>query len=215
MGKLGRGNLWPYSMRLAMPYITAGSSFTFLMVLFFLSCHPHFLVKTDANDHLNAAKCVVDGQYSYEYCPRTGTYHQNSLSADILRKLTAVNDLEGLTNTKSRKLFGTKDDRTVDYEHEIPAGSPLTKLIQLGISQIHLAPNVLEIVFEELARQSLRPVFFAIDGAQNLFKPSDYVDGSFRQIDSFAFNVGRLLLNFARGTQKWVKTTPSDVGESN
>ncbi|PLW07204.1 hypothetical protein PCANC_06814 [Puccinia coronata f. sp. avenae] len=151
------------------------------------------------------AKCVVDGQYSYEYCPRTGTYHQNSLSADILRKLTAVNDLEGLTNTKSRKLFGTKDDRTVDYEHEIPAGSPLTKLIQLGISQIHLAPNVLEIVFEELARQSLRPVFFAIDGAQNLFKPSDYVDGSFRQIDSFAFNVGRLLLNFARGTQKWAK----------
>ncbi|OAV92649.1 hypothetical protein PTTG_10042 [Puccinia triticina 1-1 BBBD Race 1] len=151
------------------------------------------------------AKCVVDGQYSYEYCPRTETYHQNSLSAEILRKLVAVNDLEGLTLTKARKLFGTKDERTVDYEEEIASGTALSKFAQLGIQQIHLAPNVLEIVFEELARQTVKPVFFAIDGAQNLFKPSDYVDGSFRQIDSFAFNVARLFLNFARGTQKWSK----------
>ncbi|KNZ54597.1 hypothetical protein VP01_2904g2 [Puccinia sorghi] len=153
------------------------------------------------------AKCLIDGQYGYEYCPRTETYHQNSLSAELLRRLATVNDLESLTNTKTRKLFGTKDDRMVDYEQEIPAGTSLSKLIQIGVNQIHFAPNVLEIVFEELAAQSLRPVFFAIDGAQNLFKPSDYVDGSFRQIDSFAFNVGRLFLNFARGTQKWVITS--------
>jgi len=151
------------------------------------------------------AKCLMDGQYGYEYCARTETYHQNSLSADLLRRLVTVNDLGSLTNTKTRKLFGTKDDRTVDYEQEIPAGAPLSNLVQIGVNQIHFAPNVLEIVFEELAAQSLKPVFFAIDGAQNLFKPSDYVDGSFRQIDSFAFNVGRLFLNFARGTQKWAK----------
>ncbi|EFP76808.2 uncharacterized protein PGTG_02269 [Puccinia graminis f. sp. tritici CRL 75-36-700-3] len=151
------------------------------------------------------AKCVVDGQYSYEYCPRTETYHQNSLSAELIRKIIAINDLEGLTLTKGCKLFGTKDDRMVDYEEEIPAGTGLKNLAQLGIQMTHLAPNVLQILFEELAAQSQKPVFFAIDGAQNLFKPSDYVDGSFRKIDSFAFNVARLFLNFARGTQKWSK----------
>jgi small subunit ribosomal protein S29 len=92
----------------------------------------------------------------------------------------------------------------VDYEEEIRIGTGLKKLAQLGIQMAHLAPNVLQILFEELAAQSQKPVFFAIDGAQNLFKPSDYVDGSFRKIDSFAFNVARLFLNFARGTQKWV-----------
>ncbi|KAH9462659.1 hypothetical protein Pst134EB_006543 [Puccinia striiformis f. sp. tritici] len=151
------------------------------------------------------AKCLVDGQYSYEYCPRTKTYHQNSLSADILRKLISMNDLESFSTTKSYKLYGTKDDRTMDYEDEIPIGTSLPKFIQIGLQQIHLSPNVLEIVFNELATQSAKPVFFAIDGAQNLFKPTDSVDGSFRRIDSFALSVPRLFLNFARGTQKWSK----------
>lgn len=151
------------------------------------------------------AKSLVDGQYSYQYCSRTQTYHQNTLSADILRKLTAVNDLEGLKTSKSVKLFGMIDEKMVESEEEIPSGVPLSKFVQIGIQKTHLAPNVLEIVLDELAIQTQIPVFFAIDGAQNLFKPSDYVDGSFRKIDSFGFNVPRLFLKFARGTQFWSK----------
>lgn len=151
------------------------------------------------------AKRLTDGQYSYEYCPRTQTYHQNSLSSEILKQLSAANNLDGLAITKPTKLFGTKDDRTIDFEEEVLSGTPLLKFLQIGIQQVHLAPHVLDIALEELANQSTRPVLIAIDGAQNLFKPSDYVDGSFRQIDSFALSVPRLLLSFARGTKKLSK----------
>ncbi|MBW0524751.1 hypothetical protein O181_064466 [Austropuccinia psidii MF-1] len=151
------------------------------------------------------AKSLVDGQFGYEYCPKTQLYHQNTLSSQILNKLYSLNDLNGLTVSKSQKLFGTKDERLVEFTEEIPVGSPLAKLILTGIQQPHLAPIILDIALEELSNQTMKPVLLAIDGVQNLFKPTEYLDGSFQAIDSFALNVSRSLIEFARGNKKLSK----------
>ncbi|KAI8461699.1 mitochondrial ribosomal death-associated protein 3-domain-containing protein [Phakopsora pachyrhizi] len=149
---------------------------------------------------------LVGGRYGYEYCSKSQIFHQNSLSSTILSRLLSLNDLSGLIVKNSKELFGTRDEQFVEAQDPpISTGLPLTSLIQMGIQNPHFGPVVLDAVLEELSQQTVRPVLLAIDGAQNLFKTSGYLDGSFRPIDSFALNVPRLLVSFARGTRKMSK----------
>lgn len=113
-------------------------------------------------------------------------------------------DLKGLTLGSNQRLFGTKDERLVEAPEQLVPDLPLTNLIHLGTTQPHFAPVVLDLVLGVLANQSVRPVLIALDGAQNLFRPSAYKDGSFRELDSFVLNVPRALLRFAKGSERLV-----------
>ncbi|EGG06776.1 uncharacterized protein MELLADRAFT_106244 [Melampsora larici-populina 98AG31] len=144
-------------------------------------------------------KSLVNGQYAYEYCPKNQIYHQNTLSVSILNTLKSSN-LGGINLDQEYKLYGMKDEKLIESTEPIQVGLPITNLIQIGIHQPHLAPKVLEIVLDVLAHQTLRPMLLALDGVQNLLKPSGYKDGSFQDIDSFVLNVPRALLRFARGS---------------
>ncbi|KAG0139977.1 hypothetical protein CROQUDRAFT_53932 [Cronartium quercuum f. sp. fusiforme G11] len=149
-------------------------------------------------------KSLVDGQHAYEYFPKTQVYHQNTLSASIL-KMLAQSDLAGLTLSSEHRLSGTKDERLIESPDLLASGLPLTSLIHLATSQPHFAPAALDIALEVLSKQTLRPVLLALDGAQNLFRPSNYKDESFREIDSFVLSVPRALVRFARGSQRLTK----------
>ncbi|KAH9815359.1 mitochondrial ribosomal death-associated protein 3-domain-containing protein [Melampsora americana] len=149
-------------------------------------------------------KSLVNGQYAYEYCPKDQIYHQNSLSVSILNMLSSSN-LGGINLDQEYQLFGMKDEKSIEASEPLTTGLPITNLIQMGINQPHFAPMILEIVFDLLSHQTLRPVLFALDGVQNLFRPTCYKDGNFQEIDSFVLNVPRALVRFARGSRKFKK----------
>lgn len=118
--------------------------------------------------------------------------------------MLAASDLSGINLGTEHRLLGTRDERPIEAPEPLAPGMPLTKLVQLGISQEHFAPEILDLTLAELAKQSVRPVLIALDGAQNLFRPTGMKDGSFREIDSFVLNVSRALIRLARGSQRLV-----------
>lgn len=145
---------------------------------------------------LRAAITLVNGRHGFAYSPETKTYHQSQASSDLLRLLLASSKhaLSRLPLSKAYdSVTGVVDDQPVTSS-PLAASAPLSTIIERGVKDRAFAPRILEIVMEELAAQTERPVLVAVDSVQALYRPSDYRDPSFNRVDSFALSLPRLLL---------------------
>lgn len=64
----------------------------------------------------------------------------------------------------------------------------------------------MEVVFEELSKQSKYPVLLAIDDSQSLFATSSYVDPTYTPVETYSLAVPRLLLDFISGSKSFVRS---------
>lgn len=93
-----------------------------------------------------AAHKLVDSSTSYVYDSRTQTYLQPSFSNQLLQRVMTVN---------KKALDSLLLSQTVSFDKRppVPAGTPLSQLVNVATSETHLAPFILSILFEELGKQ--------------------------------------------------------------
>ncbi|THH10743.1 hypothetical protein EW145_g1103 [Phellinidium pouzarii] len=135
---------------------------------------------------------LVDSSTSYFYDPRTQLYLQPVASSQILQRLLIVN---------RRIIEQLKVTQTVTFEkHDsVITGAPLKDLIEIAVSEQHLAPTILSAVLTELGKQKMYPVLLAIDEFQTLYCKTSYRDQHYNTIRSFHLSLPRLLMEYASG----------------
>ncbi|KAH7929052.1 hypothetical protein BV22DRAFT_1102642 [Leucogyrophana mollusca] len=141
---------------------------------------------------------LVNSTTTYTYDMRTRTYLQPVFAYQTLQRFLAVNraGLEGLV---------TQGEVEVGRRDEVPKGTPLVELIDIGLRDQSVAPTVLSAVLEELGRQTTRPVLLAIDDFQALYCKSTYRDAHFSAIKSYHLSMPRLLLEYASGQKSFAR----------
>lgn len=98
------------------------------------------------NPAINLVNCTSD----YVYDRISWTFHQHQASREILERLLNVNPhLAG--RITAHKEFSSERVPSVG---RLPRRSNLTRLLELGIAEPTVAPEILEAVFEALANQT-------------------------------------------------------------
>jgi len=107
-----------------------------------------------AFDKRNAAVQTVNSTTQHTYDIRTQTYVQPDHALQTLQRFQSTNAklLKELTTIKSFQL----------ERREIPSGTPLNDLINIGIKESALAPLILSTVFGELGLQKRYGVYIYI-----------------------------------------------------
>jgi small subunit ribosomal protein S29 len=89
----------------------------------------------------------VNSSTTYTYDMRTQTYAQPVFAFETLKRL-----LE--SNMRALKALKTEQSVAIERRADVPAGTPLVDLIQLGLRDQAIAPTVLEAVLAELGLQT-------------------------------------------------------------
>ncbi|KAJ6558985.1 mitochondrial ribosomal death-associated protein 3-domain-containing protein [Mycena sp. CBHHK59/15] len=145
--------------------------------------------------YIPRAKQLVNSSTTFTYSLATQTYLQPVFARQTLQRFAAANAAQlALLRTAAPALI---DGRTV------PAGTPLTELIALGVADASAAPAALDALLSALAAQERFPVLLAIDDFQALFGHSHYRDPHFRLIRPHHLSMPRLLLEFASGRRSF------------
>lgn len=94
-----------------------------------------------------AAITALTSTSNYRYDLRTKTYHQIQYSKRILSRFAQVNEA---------KLGELKVIAPIEMERlrAFKQGTPLIQLIQAGIKDPNLSPDILTVVMEQLAAQT-------------------------------------------------------------
>ncbi|KAF8738924.1 DNA-(apurinic or apyrimidinic site) lyase, partial [Rhizoctonia solani] len=153
----------------------------------------------------------VDSTTPYAYDPRTKTFQQPELAAQVLGQFISANS--GILLAPSTKI--TKDIQN-ERLGSFSQGDPLSVLLNIGQKDQSLATEVLSVTLEILGEQAeyvgipssttnvLRnknrhPVLLAIDDFQALFCMSRYRDPQYQLIYSHHLSLPRLILEYASG----------------
>ncbi|CUA78127.1 hypothetical protein RSOLAG22IIIB_02745 [Rhizoctonia solani] len=144
----------------------------------------------------------VDSTTPYAYDPRTKTFQQPELAAQILGQFIAAN---------STILSNIKIPKTVQNERlgTFSEGTPLSNLLSIG-QKDQLATEVLGVTLGVLGGQTQYPVLLAIDDFQALFCMSRYRDPQYQLIFAHHLSLPRIILEYATG--KRVLTRGAVVG---
>ncbi|CAE6506017.1 unnamed protein product [Rhizoctonia solani] len=134
----------------------------------------------------------VDSTTPYAYDPRTKTFQQPELAAQILGQFTAANSgiLSKIQITK-----GIENERLGTFSK----GAPLLDILNVGQKDQSLATEVLEVALEVLGGQDQYPVLLAIDDFQALFCMSRYRDPQYQLIFAHHLSLPRIILEYAVG----------------
>ncbi|KAJ6606930.1 mitochondrial ribosomal death-associated protein 3-domain-containing protein [Mycena sp. CBHHK59/15] len=139
--------------------------------------------------YIPRAKQLVNSSTTFTYSLATQTYLQPVFARQTLQRFAT-------TNAAPLALLRTAAPALVDGR-TVPAGTPLTELIALGVADASAAPAALDALLSALAAQERFPVLLAIDDFQALFGRSLYRDPHFRLIRPHHLSMPRLLLEFA------------------
>ncbi|KAJ1306829.1 hypothetical protein OPQ81_007814 [Rhizoctonia solani] len=135
----------------------------------------------------------VDSTTPYAYDPRTKTFQQPELAAQILGQFIAANSM----------LLSQDLQITQEIQNErlgaFSKGTPLSTLLNIGQKDQSLATEVLEVTLEVLGKQTRYPVLLAIDDFQALFCMSRYRDPQYQLIFAHHLSLPRIMLEYAIG----------------
>ncbi|KAG8691658.1 Class II abasic (AP) endonuclease [Ceratobasidium sp. 423] len=136
----------------------------------------------------------VDSTTPYAYDPRTKTFQQPELAAQILGQFIAAN---------SGILLSPNTQITKDIQNErlgtFSRGTPLSVLLNVGQKDQSLATEVLEVALEVLGGQNKHPILLAIDDFQALFCMSRYRDPQYQLIFAHHLSLPKMILEYAVG----------------
>jgi small subunit ribosomal protein S29 len=141
---------------------------------------------------------LVNSSTPYSYDLRTQTYLQPVFAQQTLERFCTVNKhaLDSLV---------TEDKIELDAGSSLPEGTPLLKLIDIGLKDQTSAPTVLVALLEALGKQTTVPVLLAIDDFQALFTKTAYKTPHFQTIRAWHLSMPRLLLEYASGRKAFAR----------
>ncbi|KAH9990578.1 mitochondrial ribosomal death-associated protein 3-domain-containing protein [Russula vinacea] len=141
---------------------------------------------------------LVNSSTPYSYDLRTQTYLQPVFAQQTLERFRTVNNhaLDSLV---------TEDIIELDAGSSLPQGTPLLKLIDVGLKDQMSAPTVLVALLEALGKQTTVPVLLAIDDFQALFTKTAYKTPHFQTIRAWHLSMPRLLLEYASGRKAFAR----------
>jgi len=158
---------------------------------------------------------LVNSSTPYSYDLRTQTYLQPVFAQQTLERFRCVNEHALSSLVAENKIeLGTGSS--------LSQGTPLLKLIEVGLKDRTSAPSVLSALLEALGKQTryvhLRvcfatersrphcriPVLLAIDDFQALFTRTAYKTPHFQTIRAWHLSMPRLLLEYASGRKAFV-----------
>ena len=112
-----------------------------------------WLFNRQGPDNIHLAISILNSSTRYQYDLRTQTFQQNALAQQLLRRLASVND-------KALQSIHLQDAIRIEkYSRTFEIGTPLTQLIQAGVTGPSAASDVLNAVLEQLGRQTTCVVF--------------------------------------------------------
>ncbi|QRW03067.1 AP endonuclease [Ceratobasidium sp. AG-Ba] len=142
----------------------------------------------------------VDSTTPYAYDTRTRTFQQPELALQTLAQFVEAN---------SAILRDASVQISTDIQNErlgkFSAGTPLSKLLDLGLKDQSLATEVLEVTLEQLGRQNKYPVLIAVDDFQALLCVSKYRDPQYELLFAHHLTLPRLVLEYACGKRTLAK----------
>ncbi|KAH8105549.1 mitochondrial ribosomal death-associated protein 3-domain-containing protein [Phellopilus nigrolimitatus] len=142
--------------------------------------------------YIPRAHKLVDSSTSYFYDPRTQTYLQPTASNQILQRFLTV-------NKKILEKLKVSGRVTFEKRKAVDTGKSLADLINIAMSEQHLAPVIMSKVLEEIGKQERYPVLLAVDEFQALYGKTEYRNQHYEHIKSFHLSVPRLLMEYACG----------------
>ncbi|KAF8493178.1 mitochondrial ribosomal death-associated protein 3-domain-containing protein [Russula emetica] len=140
---------------------------------------------------------LVNSSTAYSYDLRTQTYLQPVFAQQTLERFRCVNEhaLNSFVAEDKIELGGSS----------LPQGTPLLKLIDVGLKDRASAPGVLSAVLEALGKQTRVPVLLAIDDFQALFTRTAYKTPHFQKIRAWHLSMPRLLLEYTSGQKSFAR----------
>jgi small subunit ribosomal protein S29 len=91
---------------------------------------------------------LLNSSTRYQYDLRTQTYQQHASAQQILRRFASVNE-------NALQSIHIQDPVRIDkHSRTFEIGTPLTQLIQAGVTGPSAASDVLDAVFEQLGKQT-------------------------------------------------------------
>ncbi len=108
-------------------------------------CVSFFLTYCQRCSFRRSAVNLVNSSTPYSYDLRSQTYVQPQFAYQTLQRTLSVNNSILSSLTTAKKLFFEK--------REVPAGSTLVDLINIGLKDVSSAPAVLDALISELGRQ--------------------------------------------------------------
>ncbi|CEL61808.1 37S ribosomal protein S23, mitochondrial OS=Schizosaccharomyces pombe (strain 972 / ATCC 24843) GN=rsm23 PE=3 SV=1 [Rhizoctonia solani AG-1 IB] len=136
----------------------------------------------------------INSTTPYTYDPRTKTFQQPELAAQILGQFITANS-EILLAPSTQITKDIKNERLGSFSK----GDPLSALLSVGQKHQSLATEVLAVTLEILGEQTKHPVLIAVDDFQALFCMSRYRDPQYQLISSHHLSLPRMILDYAAG----------------
>ncbi|KAI9464801.1 mitochondrial ribosomal death-associated protein 3-domain-containing protein [Russula earlei] len=141
---------------------------------------------------------LVNSSTPYSYDLRAQTYLQPVFAQRTLERFRSVNE-------HAISSLVTEDKVDLDDGLSLPQGTPLLKLIDVGLKDQTSAPTVLAALLEALGKQTKVPVLLAIDDFQALFTKTAYKTPQFQTVRAWHLSMPRLLLEYASGRKVFAR----------
>ncbi|KAH9967455.1 mitochondrial ribosomal death-associated protein 3-domain-containing protein, partial [Russula dissimulans] len=141
---------------------------------------------------------IVNSSTPYSYDLRTQTYLQPVFAQQTLQRFRTVNE-------HALSSLVTEDKIDLEDGLSLPQGTPLLKLIDVGLKDQTFAPAALAALLESLGKQTKIPVLLAVDDFQALFTKTAYKTPHFQTIRAWHLSMPRLLLEYASGRKVFAR----------
>ncbi|KAG8684321.1 37S ribosomal protein S23 mitochondrial [Ceratobasidium sp. 394] len=146
----------------------------------------------------------VDSTTPYAYDARTRTFQQPELALQTLGQFVEAN-AEILRSSDTKIATDIQNERLGNFS----AGTPLSKLLDMGLKDQSLATEVLQVTLRVLSEQTKYPVLIAVDDFQALFCMSKYRDPQYELIFAHHLTLTRIILEYASGERILVCLWPT------
>ncbi|KAG9127918.1 Class II abasic (AP) endonuclease [Ceratobasidium sp. 392] len=146
------------------------------------------------------ARVVLNSTTPYAYDARTRTFQQPELALQTLGQFAEANS-QILRDPGTQIVADIQNERLGNF----PKGTPLSKLLDVGLKDQSLATEILEVTLKLLGEQTKYPVLIAVDDFQALFCMSKYRDPQYELIFSHHFALTRMILEYASGKRVLAK----------
>ncbi|KAH9975748.1 mitochondrial ribosomal death-associated protein 3-domain-containing protein [Lactifluus volemus] len=145
-------------------------------------------------------RCIslVNSSTPYSYDLRTQTYLQPVFAQQTLQRFRTANQ-------HALSLLSAEDKIDLPDCLSLPRGTPLLKLIDVGLKDQTSAPIVLTALLEALGKQTKIPVLLAVDDFQALFTKTAYKTPQFQSIRAWHLSMPRLILEYASGRKSFAR----------
>ncbi|KTW30635.1 hypothetical protein T552_00351 [Pneumocystis carinii B80] len=134
---------------------------------------------------------IVNNTTPFFYHEETGLWRQPEYTSSLLDKFLKAN-----FNILD-KIFMSKEYYAGN--HIVPKFTPLSKLLEIGVSNLLLSHDILEIFLKELNIGNCPPVLFTFDNISVICSPSQYISSEYKAIHPCDLALMRTFYTYLNG----------------